>query len=700
MLEENGSTEFNNYNKENLKELSDKIREIYCKKLEEKMTGKPSIDRPWEYFYDYDRDEEIPKMTIYDKLYENNKDDLDDLAIIYYGAKYNYGTLLKKIDEAAKSFKTLGVESDDKVTICMPTIPETIYSFYALGKIGAVSNMMSPMFDPKQMIERINETESKTLVILDQFYPLLKDVIAKTCIENIIVVPATNSALLCSPNESTYFEEDNGYMNWNNFIKNGKSYEGNLYNSYEENKPVTIVYSSGTTGESKGIVLSHDSFNNSIDAYSKSGMDLSRRQSFLQTIPGWFSTGLCTSLHLPLCNGIHVILEPNFDKDVFVDNVIKYKPNFSVAVPGFYEALLNNSKVDGIDFSFFRFPFVGGEPLRTKKEILLNAFFEAHNFEQAIQMKIQIKIQIGYGQCEGGACITTTVGRWHKPYESVGKPLPGVIVSAFDPETGEELNYYEKGEIRACTPARMLGYFNNEEETNKYFHTDEKGNIWNCTGDIGYVDRQGNVFICGRMSDYIIDLNSNRKYLFDLRDEILNYESVQSCEIVGIDVDDSDYQISNYYKILKSGYEEDEIIDRGLLDYTGLKEYNFQYPINYGMLKNGYEEDEEILDHINKPNRQIPVAYVMLNNGYENNEEIIRELLNCVDSEGSKILAVKFINEFPVTKAGKRDKSQLKNEINDYYKVNEETDEIIKFNLNGYGQYEFKDKGNCKVMKL
>lgn len=492
----------------------------------QKMSGYATVDKPW--IVNYNQDEllrEHPKRTVFQEVYENNKAFPNDLAIEFFGSKIDYNQLFKKIEATAKAFQEYGVKKGSFVTICVAGIPETVYSFYALAEIGAISNMIAPHFEKKDLIARIADCESDVLVIMDQFYPELKDAIKSSRIKNVIILPTLNSSFLRFFKKTYKRDSFSNEIYWNQFIKDGKHQNEVQSISYEKNLPLAMVYSSGTTGASKGILLSNDSFQNSIQAYPASGVDISRGQKFYQIIPPWYSTGLSTSIHLPLSYGTSIFMDPRFERDVFVKNIVKARPNYCVAPTSMYEGFLDEKLVKNEDLSFFNYPFEGGEPLSDEVASKIEAVFKAHGNPSPLR--------VAYGQCECGAAITTQTQSAENTRGSVGIPLPGVTIGIFDDEFNE-LPYYERGQILANTPCSMLGYYKNEQATEHYFHVDENGLKWNCTGDIGYIDENGNLFVQGRASDYSI-INSEKIYNFDVEKVVMELDSVKMCDVLEFD---------------------------------------------------------------------------------------------------------------------------------------------------------------------
>lgn len=505
----------------------EKLRDIYLKKLllgeiQGPLTGKASIDRPWLKHYAELPDYKENDKTVYQELIEKNENRKNRLALEYFGTKTTFGELFKKIDAAAKAYYANGVREGDFVTICAAGVPETVYSFYALSKIGAVSNMIAPHFDHEQLVKRIEDCNSDVLVVMDTFYDDIKDAIAKSRIKKTIVIPALNASLLGLITKKHKIDRENNEVYWNEFIKEGKVIENVPECKYNKEQPVAMVYSSGTTGAAKGILLTNDSFQNSVYAYDKMGFDFRSGLKLYQIVPPWFSTGLSTSIHLPLSKGVSVYMDPRFDRKHFVKNIVKAKTNYTIAPTSMYEGFLDKSLVKNKNLSHLTYPFEGGEPLSPEVRSAIETVFREHGSNA--------ELKVGYGQCEGGAGITTEIHNYEHPKGTVGIPLSGVVIGIFD-ENRNELTYGQRGEVFASTPCRMKEYYKNKEATDEYFYIDENGRKWNCTGDIGYIDEDGYLYIEGRASDYSM-VGDRKVYNFDVESVIKNVEGIANVDVL------------------------------------------------------------------------------------------------------------------------------------------------------------------------
>lgn len=490
----------------------------------------PSREMPWTRYYRNHASAEtlaaLTRKTVYQYLVDNNSQRKSALALEFFGARISYQKLFDRIDQTAKAFSSAGVRSGDFVTICSAGTPEIVYTFYALSKLGAVSNMMAPYFNHADMIDRIRDCRSKILIVMDKFYPLIRDVIQSAGIETLILLPTMNASPLSLI--SKRMKPDLPHVTWNQFVRSGKGQPDRTAVPYTPSQPLAMVYSSGTTGSSKGILLSNDSFQQSVCAYINSGVDLSPGQKFYQLVPTWFSTGISTSVNLPLACGISVFMDPRFEKDVFVKNLCKAKPNYVAAPTSMYEGLLNPDHIKNQDFSQLHYPFEGGEPLKKETANAINQVLREHGCTASLL--------VGYGQCECGAGAATQTPCTPLNNGSVGIPLPGIRIGIFD-DQNRELSYGEHGHILINTPCRMLEYYKNPEATAQYFYEDSGGVRWSRTGDMGYLDETGNLFILGRDTDFTL-VGDQKIYHFDIENVLMMTEHIIGCEVLPLRIDE------------------------------------------------------------------------------------------------------------------------------------------------------------------
>lgn len=526
--------------KEKLSKLSkkeEKLRDVYLSKLtkgeiEGAMTGYPSVDKPNLQYYDENAlFQKIPDISILELIEQRNKNKLSNIAIEYYGTKYTYGQMFKKINELALKYKKIGIKQDDVVVICMPTTPEAIFSLYALNKIGAVCDMIDPRSNKKQLQYYLNEDKAKNIILCENYYSSLKDSLVD--MENVILTPINLSGKLgfktivglktsldninIRKDDNVILYKDFLHLNTNNINVVG-------YNRASEDIAL-IIHSSGTTSIPKGIVLTNKNVNSVSIQYSLTPLDLKEQYKFLSVIPLFASFGVSTSIqlifYLSMENRILSLVTPK----AFSKKLEKDKINFTLTVPGNFKYLSKDNRKR--DLSSLKGPGAGGYSLTLPEENLINNYLKENGCNTPMLM--------GWGASECSATVSLEFPECRKNLSS-GVPLPFMNVSTFKFGTSEELQYGEEGELAVTGPSVMLRYLNNPEKTRKTLLKHDDGKIWYHTADIGYIDKEGRIFPKDRNDRMIINEKDGFKICPQIIENIIcQSEYVDSCIVVKYD---------------------------------------------------------------------------------------------------------------------------------------------------------------------
>lgn len=561
------------------------------------LTGIPSIDKPWLKWYN---EEElaygIPRMKIYDFLKIRNSSNLSDTAISYFGTKITYKELIDNIDRIALSYLKLGVKQGEIVTFCCPTLPEVIYSIYALNKIGAVPALIDPTTNNDRILEFIKLFESKNLVMVDLAYNKLKEVVEKTDLENVIITSPKDSLSKVmnfgydlknilnnqkvnvpidkNIDNISYFDKPR-YLNYSS-LRELREEKPN-YALFTHNSPAAIVLTSGTTGNAKGAVLSNENLNY-LAVANECCTNMRNNDKFLNIMPPFIAYGLVCGINNVLTSGMEMVIVPKIekrdqndikrekeignytklDKSSMLDSLIlKHNPQFVLGVPNFFVKLNDSNKMKHKNLSYVKGFIAGGDTFHPAKEELVNNFLEAHECEY--------KINKGYGMTELSSAATYTKPNSLNKLGSVGIPLMYNNVKILSPSTGEELGYNEIGELYMSGPGVILGYFGNEEETKKTFIKDENGVRWVKTGDLFSIDEDGVLFFHGRIKRMMIRPDGHNVFNEPIEDIILKNEKVSNCAVVGVKDDKLNGEIPTAFVVLKEEFENySDIIEKEL----------------------------------------------------------------------------------------------------------------------------------------
>lgn len=523
-----------------------------------KQTGYPSIDKPWLHFYDSTllNNFSVPDQSVYQYIYDNNSAHLDDTALIFFGKKISYRRMFRDTEKIAGILLAKGLRQGDTVLMCMTGTPETVTLLLACSKIGVCAIMLNPTLPKAELHNIIKEANSKVIFCMDALFSVMETVLGN--VHNnaqIVIVPVAYSLsriiqlgyLLKSsvPKSLRQGIKKRQYIRWRDFLQEKPSQ--NIPPVNNGNLPLAIVFSSGTTGEAKGIIHTNRSYLALSVEYKCNGYPFKRNDLFLYMIPSFIAAGLSYTLLAPLSQGITIILDPLYDAKQFVADIIKYKPNIIPGTKSFWYAAMNDVRMQNVDLSNLKIPVTGGEPVYPKDEASLNRFLSEHGCNK--------KLYIGWGMSELNATVTTTAVTGNS-IGSSGIPLPHVIVSAFNVDTGKECHYGEYGELKVISPCAMQEYFRNPLATSKFFSIDANGVKWCNTGDIGYINAQGEVFVLGRAQDCYVAQNGKRVYLFDIENIIMQDNRIAQCKAISMNIDSHPFLVAHI--ILEEGVPQDQ----------------------------------------------------------------------------------------------------------------------------------------------
>ena len=538
------------------------------------------IKTPWaKYYKKEDLKLKVPDISMYEALKEVVLKYESRTAINYFGKKLSYREFLNLIDKAALAFRSQGVRRGDIVTICMPNTPEAMVAFYAINKIGAISNMIHPLSGEVEIKEYLTSTNSVMLVMIDVCYDKVKNIIKDTSVYKTIVVSARDSMPFFTGlgyQISQGFKikgptKSEAYLYWNDFLKKASGYNNLLDIKISRDDPAVILHSGGTTGKPKGIILSNGNFNALTEQAKIVFNDVEVGDRVLGIMPIFHGFGLGVSTIGPFILGCELIMVPQFNAKKFDKLLEKYKPNVIFGVPTLYEALAG-TKNDYLDLSGLKYAISGGDSLSRNLIKRVNDYLSSHN--------AKIKISQGYGMTESLAAVALSYGEAYRE-DSIGIPFPGNYIKIVTPETQEEVPYGEDGEICISGPTVMLGYLDNEKETNEMLQIHKDGMIWLHTGDIGMMDSNGILYYKQRLKRLIISSGYNI-YPSHIEEVIEGHPSVLKCSVIGIphpykvEVPKAFIVLKNDYNPLTVKASIKEYCKKNLASYAIPKEFEFR----------------------------------------------------------------------------------------------------------------------------
>ena len=456
----------------------------------------------------------------------------NNIAFDFMGKSTTYKTMVEEIRKCAKSLRTIGVRENDKVTVAMPNCPQAIYMFYAINLVGGVANMIHPLSAEKEIEFYLNESESVTAVTLDQFYNKFERVRQNTKVVNIVIAsvkdelsrPIKAGYMLTEGRKIQKIPQDAPIIRWHDFMKMGRYCFYNYEVKRKKDDAAVILYSGGTTGTTKGIVLTNYNFNALGQQVIASNPMFRIGDKMLAAMPLFHGFGLGVCIHTMLSQGGRCILVPRFTAKSYAKLITKYKCNFIAGVPTLYEALLRLPVMEKADLSCLKGVFSGGDSLSVELKKKLDKFLYDHNST--------IQVREGYGMTETvTACCLTPPLMFKKG--SIGVPFPDTFIKIVKPGTEEEVPYGEEGEILLSGPTVMKEYMNHPDETKDTLRKNSDGLTWVYSGDLGSMDNEGFVYFHGRAKRMIISSGYNI-YPGQIENILDAHELVQMSCVIGV----------------------------------------------------------------------------------------------------------------------------------------------------------------------
>ena len=496
--------------------------------------NRPSAERPWlKYFPQESLNVEIPYRTIYASLCEVCGKNPNKKALYYYGTSITYAELLKKVDKVACAFYGMGVRPGDMVSFLTPTTPEAIYSLYAINKIGAVPNFIDPRMDVQRIYDAAEGVSSKMLVTIDLAWPKVAKLMSRLSVKQFVVTSPNNSLpvvaklarIMATAKSTPQIPYGPNILRWKDFLNRGQSLTVHQA-PFEVGSVAAITYTGGTTGTPKGVMLTDDNLNAMADSFYLAGVErYSENDRFLEIMPIFAAYGVGCGIHMPLSMGFELVVIPKFTPDQLGTMIRKYRPSHMMGVPSFYEQIMHSKALWDFDLGFLLTTGRGGDTMNPGLEARFNKFLKEHGAKFCLSQ--------GYGMSEMAGAATCCFSGIYKD-DSAGIPLLATTCGIFDPETGEELGYYRQGEICMTGRQVMKGYFNNEAETDHVLRRHADGKLWVHSGDIGYMDDDGFIYIKGRIKQIIIKFDGHKVFPVSIEGIMNRHKAVGTCAVVGI----------------------------------------------------------------------------------------------------------------------------------------------------------------------
>ncbi len=495
----------------------------------------PSLDKPWLKYYDEEAlaSIEVPNSSIYEELRRTASKHPRHIAIEYLGVKVTYDDLIRRIDIAADSFASLGIGANDHVPLITANTPENVVALYALNKIGAVAHMVDLTLKESDLADKINDSSSHVVVATDVFLGSLEAIRLQVNIDHIIVTSPADSmpvlkriAYRMSASRPKLFD---GCIPWNDFMECGSdalvravSYE---YGDISQ-CAACVMYTSGTTGKSKGVVLTNRNLVSMVQEYANCGLKFAVGDRMFNENPPFISYCVVLGINLPLALGMCIVMFPSYEPSCFAERVFKAKAQHVLACPADWSNFFVDGDAQGRNYSFMSTLASGGVGFNPKKKEELNILLASLGCENPIVE--------GYGMTEGSSALCTAVPDYNR-IGTVGIPLPLMNACIWNAENEQELGFGRIGEICFSGPTVMKGYLHDSDATRNALQMHPDGEIWLHTGDLGSIREDGGIEIVGRIKRLIVRHDGFKISPFDIEAHINACADVAECCVVSSD---------------------------------------------------------------------------------------------------------------------------------------------------------------------
>lgn len=527
------------------------------------FTGYPSIDNIHNKDYSFfDRNPIIPDMSIYNTINMLSTFYRKEEAIDCLDLNVNYNEMINDTVLLSKTFKELGIKKGDIISVSMPNFYQGVIVYLAANRIGAVTTFINSMSSIEEVLGYLNEFESSLFINFDKDSEYNKKIKDNSKVRNIITL---NRDEINIKNYGNIISSANGYRDDLSFSDIGsiaKYYKRPIYTLYGGKEDSLILFTSGSTGNPKSVVLSNQNILAS-GIYMKNTGRIKAKvgERCLVCVPFSYPYGFATSTIMSLICGRVAVLAPTLSKDN-IRYYLSKNPNYVFGSPALLELIKRNVK-DSDDLSSIHTFVSGGDFLTVNQNKAGVEFFRKHGAETIICN--------GSGNAETVGTNTMAVGSINKP-ETVGRVLVGTKAIVVNPDTLEEVKYGEEGMLCISGKHVFKGYYKNEDMSRetKFVY---KGIEYYKTGNMGILDTDGYFTLTGRSSRYYIRSDLNKVYLEHIQNVISLIDVVDSCCVVP--KEDKDLLFTNKaYVVLKDGVMPSIEVSNYIMDMCYKPLYN------------------------------------------------------------------------------------------------------------------------------
>ena len=512
-----------------------------------------------------------PDLSMYGLFRKNCEEQPGVNGLIFFGKKTSRPDLDKKIIHMSRKFAQTGIKRGDIVIVCLPNAPQAVVAFYALNRLGAIPAPIHPLSAAGEIESYARLVSAKTAITLDGFFPRFKDVKAKAGFNKIIVCSLKTEMPLLTKigfnltlgRKIAPIQYDGAILNWADLeSSSGGGMDSREAPELDAPDPIgademaLILFSGGSTGEPKAIMLSNRNCNALGMQMNAAGSTVIPGEKMLSILPIFHGFGLAVGIHAMLISSGTCVLVPKFKADTLAGLIKKYRPELMAGVPSLYDSLAVDKKFNKLKLDAFKGLFCGGDSLSPEIKTRFEATLKKGGGK--------IMLREGYGLTESvTACAIMPRNEYRE--KSFGIPCPDNWLKVVKPDTEEECPVMEDGEICVAGPTVMIGYYNDPAATEETLKKHIDGKVWIHTGDIGCMDGDG-FFYFKQRAKRILKTSGIAVYPSHVEDILNRHEAVRLSCVIGIP-HESKGEEPKAFIMLKDGFKESEELKLSIFDY-------------------------------------------------------------------------------------------------------------------------------------
>jgi long-chain acyl-CoA synthetase len=522
----------------------------------------PTSDRPWLRFYgSVPATIDYPRVTLYEAVRATAERVPEAIAWDFFGTQASYRELLRSIDGCADALASLGLKAGDRLLISMPTSPAGVIAFYAANKLGVVPALIHPLSSATEIEQYLNESHAQVSLTLDAFYRIFAQVQPRQPLAHIVLArigdylswPRRLGFWLTKGRKIPPIGNDPRVRWWRDLTADSHPHVPAAPASTDD--PAAILFSGGTTGVPKAIVLSHyNLIAQGMQAAAWGG--LSRADSILAILPIFHGFGLGVCINAMFMAGGKSILVPQFSSEIVAKLLRTKRPTALIGVPTLFDALSRHRFRERVDMSQLRACFCGADTLPRPVKERFEALVRAHGGNA--------RLLEGYGLTEA---VTGMMAMPATEYRegSIGIPFPDMDVKICRLGTDEEMPHGEEGEICIAGPDVMLGYLDDPATTAETLKVHRDGRTWLHTGDLGKRDADGFFYFTVRAKRMIKSSGFN-VYPAQVEAVLFEHSLVADACVIGVP-DERQGERVIAIVVLKDAAQQTHEVERALIDF-------------------------------------------------------------------------------------------------------------------------------------